>query len=179
MLCSSEGLWNPLRMTRVYSRWFGEVVREPQLEGHDERDARSCNRVSPVAYAVTRLVRNERAFSGRYPDWKPLGTSVPDRCGTPLFASKAKPELRAGWPSYAVRSAFGIDTKPSNARYEMGRAEAIHSACKAPLGQVFPDGSLPKGLRHCLNFPALVVRRLDGSPSDQPNCIRSLVLHEC
>ena len=49
---------------------------------------------------MCRCSGTERAFTGKYWDYKADGVYTCVACGTPLFLSEAKYDSGSGWPSY-------------------------------------------------------------------------------
>ncbi len=102
-------------------------------------------------YDIARNKGTERAFTGKYWDFKEGGTYYCAACGHPLFNSDGKFESSCGWPSFFEPITKGsIIYAPDNA-YGMKRTEVMCGRCKAHLGHVFEDGPPPTGLRYCIN----------------------------
>jgi len=102
-------------------------------------------------YNIAREKGTERAFTGKYWDYKEAGTYYCAACGNPLFNSNGKFESSCGWPSFFEPISKGsIIYAPDNS-YGMKRTEVMCGRCKAHLGHVFEDGPPPTGLRYCIN----------------------------
>lgn len=111
--------------------------------------------LSPKAYEVLRLRGTERAFTGKYNDFKEKGTFICAGCGHPLFSSDKKFDSGTGWPSfYDVVSKNNVESIPD---YSHGweRTEVVCGRCGGHLGHVFEDGPAPTGLRYCINSVSL------------------------
>lgn len=102
-------------------------------------------------YAIAREKGTERAFSGKYNDFKETGTFYCAVCGNPLFNSNGKFESSCGWPSFFEPiSKTSIIYSPDSS-HGMKRTEVSCGRCKSHLGHVFEDGPPPTGLRYCIN----------------------------
>lgn len=112
-------------------------------------------KLSPEAYRVCREKGTERAFTGKYVDFKEAGTYRCVCCGQPLFASTSKFDSGTGWPSFLepVRPASVAEHEDNS--LGMRRVEVVCSGCDAHLGHVFEDGPMPAGRRFCINSVSL------------------------
>lgn len=111
--------------------------------------------LSPELYEVARHGATERAFTGKYWDFKGIGTYYCAACGNALFRSDAKFASTCGWPSFfeAVRPGSVVYRKDTS--YGMVRTEVLCGRCGAHLGHLFDDGPPPTGKRFCMNSISL------------------------
>ncbi|MFD2248149.1 peptide-methionine (R)-S-oxide reductase MsrB [Pontibacter ruber] len=111
--------------------------------------------LTPEQYYVLRKKGTERAFSGKYNDFKSKGIYTCAACGNELFSSETKFDSGTGWPSfYKPLSNKLVKEVPDRSMGEV-RTEVVCGRCGGHLGHVFDDGPKPTGLRYCLNSVAL------------------------
>ena len=110
-------------------------------------DAELRERLSPLAYEVTRNKGTERAFTGAYTYNKDRGVYACACCGTELFHSDTKYDSGSGWPSFWTPLAGDRVHEHRDTSHGMVRIEVTCAQCDAHLGHVFPDGPRPTGLR--------------------------------
>jgi peptide-methionine (R)-S-oxide reductase len=118
-------------------------------------DAEWHAQLTPEQYRITRRHGTEAPFTGPHLDETEPGLYRFVCCDVPLFRSDTKFESGTGWPSsYEPVSPDAIAERVDNS-LGMRRIEMLCSTCGAHLGQVFPDGPDPTGLRYCTNRNAL------------------------
>lgn len=113
------------------------------------------DKLDPETYHITQEKGTERAFTGKYWDFKEDGVYNCTVCKEPLFASDTKYDAGCGWPSFFAPSADNnVEEQPDNS-HGMIRTEVVCKNCHAHLGHVFPDGPEESGLRYCINSASL------------------------
>jgi peptide-methionine (R)-S-oxide reductase len=108
----------------------------------------------------------ERAFTGKYNDFKGDGMFHCAGCGAPLFDSRTKYDSGSGWPSYTAPADEGAVSEHADMSHGMRRVEVRCGRCSGHLGHVFPDGPGPTGLRYCINSAALDFAAREGDDAD-------------
>jgi peptide-methionine (R)-S-oxide reductase len=111
--------------------------------------------LSPLEFKVLREAGTERAFTGKYNDFKKEGIFVCNGCKTELFSSETKYESGTGWPSFFKPLNDENVLEVEDRSLGMVRTEVVCGSCGGHLGHVFEDGPKPTGLRYCLNSASL------------------------
>lgn len=106
-------------------------------------------------YRVLREKGTERPFTGKYNDFKDVGTFTCNACGNPVFYSTAKFESGCGWPSFFESVTDSSIVLSEDRSHGMIRTEVTCGRCGSHLGHVFDDGPPPTGKRYCINSVSL------------------------
>ena len=118
-------------------------------------DAELRERLTPLAYKVTRQDATEPPFNNEYHDEKRHGIYVDVVSGEPLFSSLDKFDSGTGWPSFTQPLEPGHIVEKTDFKLLWPRTEVRSVYGESHLGHVFKDGPAPAGLRYCMNSAAM------------------------
>lgn len=121
----------------------------------EKSDEEWREQLSEEAYVVARCGGTERAFTGKYWNYKGVGVYCCACCSKELFSSDCKYDSGSGWPSFWQPVDGECVSEKTDTSHGMVRVEAVCQRCQAHLGHVFPDGPPPTGLRYCMNSASL------------------------
>ncbi len=145
----------PLSVTIVEFSPTGEPTTPLTLSKIVLSDEEWSQRLTPLAFSVTRRKGTELAFTGKFNKHGEAGIYRCIACNTPLFHSSTKFDSGTGWPSfYDVIAKENVYTGTDTSLGE-SRDEVLCRRCDSHLGHVFPDGPEPTRLRYCMNSAAL------------------------
>ncbi len=126
-----------------------------KISGLEKSEELWASELSDNAFYVLREKGTERAFTGRYWDYKEKGIYACSACGMPLFDSETKYKSGTGWPSYYQPIEDEYIREDTDYDLGYGRTEVMCNRCGGHLGHVFKDGPKPTGLRYCINSISL------------------------
>ena len=126
---------------------------KPRCDPESDREYRQ--RLSDVAYRVTRHGETEPAFSGEYVSMAEEGFYKCVCCEVALFSSGDKMACKHGWPSFRAGSVEHL----AHISITKLRTEVRCKICDAHLGHVSKDSQSTSGQRYCINSCALTFTR--------------------
>lgn len=136
---------------------FSSGLSEEEEEESDKlpfREEDLKKKLTPLQYNVLREKGTERAFTGKYVDYKEDGTYVCAACGNPIFMSDDKFDSGSGWPSFDKAIPGHVKFTPDFS-HGLERIEVTCARCGSHLGHVFEDGPTTTGDRFCINSAAM------------------------
>lgn len=121
-----------------------------------DRDTEWRDRLTDLAYRVTRKGHTERPYTGKYYLEERNGNYFCICCNHLLFTSEMKYHSGCGWPAFHTEHKEAGIRRIVDLSHGMRRIEVKCGKCDAHLGHVFDDG--PKeygGERYCINSVCL------------------------
>lgn len=109
------------------------------------------DKLSKMQYKVTQEKHTERPFTGKFNNFKQLGTYSCIVCNQELFKSEHKFDSGCGWPAFFDSIDPARIKEVRDETLGMVRTEVLCAKCDAHLGHVFNDGPKPTRRRFCIN----------------------------
>ena len=150
-----NGSGRDLFLERVWGKDVKSAMPKEKRVYTKPDDATLKKTLSRWQYEITQKDGTEPAFQNLYWDNKREGIYVDIVSGEPLFSSLDKYDSGTGWPSFTKPLEPDNVVEREDRSFFMRRTEVRSRHADSHLGNVFPDGPPPTGLRYCINSAAL------------------------
>jgi peptide-methionine (R)-S-oxide reductase len=157
---ASAASGNPGMVTIVEFNASGKSTGKISVPKIVKSDAEWRQKLSPLAFEVTRQAGTERPFTGELLNVHDRGIFRCICCDTALFSSDTKFDSGTGWPSFWQPIARENVIETTDRTLGMSRTAVSCKQCDAHQGHVFDDGPRPTGLRYCMNSAAMTFVKL-------------------
>lgn len=139
-------------MKRLYI-FYTAIILTAMISDLNGQTKSFYNLLSDQEAFVIKNKGTERAYTGKFTDYKENGTYVCKQCGEALYSSSDKFDSHCGWPSFDDEIDGAVKRIPDK---DGIRTEIVCANCNAHLGHVFlGEGFTSNNVRHCVNSVSL------------------------
>lgn len=123
----------------------------------------NLDKLTKMQYRVTQQKDTELPFTGKFNNFKRVGTYECIVCNQELFKSEHKFESGCGWPSFFDSIEPSRIKEIRDESHGMIRTEVVCANCNAHLGHLFDDGPKPTRQRFCINSVSMRFKDPEGT----------------